>query len=205
MCGFIFTTKLMSENIDNKKRKTLLGATVAVGTVASAGAVYPLLASMQPSARALAAGAPVEVDISPLQMGQQVTVEWRGKPVWIVRRDKKSVEDLKTLTDILADPDSDVEQQPEYAKNTHRSIKEEYLVVIGICTHLGCVPTYRPDIAPSDLGPDWIGGFFCPCHGSQFDLAGRVYSGVPAPTNLIVPPHKYLSETKILIGEGEKS
>ncbi|RLA08613.1 MAG: ubiquinol-cytochrome c reductase iron-sulfur subunit [Gammaproteobacteria bacterium] len=193
----------MSDNIDTKKRRTLLGATVAVGTVAGVGAVYPLLASMQPSARALAAGASVEIDISNLQIGQQVTVEWRGKPVWIVRRSKKSLEDLATLNDSLVDPNSDVPQQPEYAKNANRSIKDEFLVIVGICTHLGCVPTYRPDIAPADLGADWKGGFFCPCHGSTFDLAGRVYKGVPAPTNLVVPPYKYLSEAKLLIGEGE--
>jgi ubiquinol-cytochrome c reductase iron-sulfur subunit len=193
----------MSDKIDTKKRRTLLGATVAVGTVATVGAVYPLLASMQPSARALAAGASVEADISKLQMGQQVTVEWRGKPVWIVRRSKKSLTDLTTLNNLLTDPDSSEPQQPEYAKNPNRSIKDEFLVIVGICTHLGCVPTYRPDIAPADLGADWMGGFFCPCHGSTFDLAGRVYQGVPAPTNLVVPPHKYLSDNKLLIGEGE--
>jgi ubiquinol-cytochrome c reductase iron-sulfur subunit len=160
--------------------------------------------SMQPSARAQAAGAPVEADVSKLEPGQMMTVEWRGKPVWIVRRTEQNLKDLPSIEDMLLDPASDnVAQQPEYAKNTFRSLEDhkEYAVIIGICTHLGCSPTYRPDIAPADLGPEWKGGFFCPCHGSRFDLAGRVYSGVPAPKNLAIPPYQFLSETTILVGD----
>jgi ubiquinol-cytochrome c reductase iron-sulfur subunit len=161
----------------------------------------PFIASMQPSAKAQAAGAPVEADIAKLEPGQRIIVEWRGKPVWIVRRTKEMLEALPSLDGQLRDPQSEVaSQQPSYAKNSHRAIKEEYLVVVGICTHLGCSPTYRPELAPADLGADWKGGFFCPCHGSRFDLAGRVYQGVPAPTNLEVPPYKYLSDSRIIVG-----
>ena len=154
-----------------------------------------------PSERAKAAGAPVEVDISKLEAGQKINVEWRGKPVWIVNRTKEQLDNLAKLEDKLLDPKSDGKMQPEYAKNTARAIKPEILVAVGICTHLGCSPTHRPDIGPADLGADWMGGFFCPCHGSKFDLAGRVYKGVPAPTNLEIPPHKYLSDTRVLIGD----
>jgi ubiquinol-cytochrome c reductase iron-sulfur subunit len=159
---------------------------------------------MQPSARAQAAGAPVEADISKLEDGQLLIFEWRGQPVWIVRRGSKSLASLRAVEEKLADPESEREQQPDYARNEHRSINAEVMVLVGICTHLGCSPKYRPELAPVDLGADWQGGFFCPCHGSKFDLAGRVYAGVPAPTNLVVPPHKYLSDTRILIGvDGE--
>jgi ubiquinol-cytochrome c reductase iron-sulfur subunit len=156
---------------------------------------------MNPSARAKSAGAPVEADISKLEPGGLLRVKWRGKPVWIVRRTEQNLADLEGLDGILADPASDVPQQPEYARNAHRSRKPEFLVAVGICTHLGCSPTYRPEVAAADLGADWKGGFFCPCHGSKFDLAGRVYAGVPAPTNLEVPPYQYLGETTILIGD----
>jgi ubiquinol-cytochrome c reductase iron-sulfur subunit len=132
-----------------------------------------------------------------------MTVEWRGKPVWIVRRTEQNMKDLPTLDGSLADPASEMPQQPEYTKNANRSIKPELVVLVGICTHLGCSPTYRPEAAPADLGAEWKGGFFCPCHGSRFDLAGRVYKGVPAPKNLEVPPYKFLSDTKILIGVDE--
>ena len=155
---------------------------------------------MSPSARAKAAGAPVEVDISKLEAGQRVIVEWRGKPVWVLRRTKALLDSLEAVKDELRDVESDSSDQPEYAKNAHRSIDPEVLVMVGICTHLGCSPTFRPDIAPADLGADWQGGFFCPCHGSKFDISGRVYKGVPAPTNLEVPPYQYLSDTRILIG-----
>ena len=172
-----------------------------VGAVGTAFAVVPFLASLKPSARAQAAGAPVEADVSKLEPGERIIVEWRGKPIWIVRRTDQNIADLTSLNSVLADPASEVQQQPEYAKNEYRSIKPEYAVLIGICTHLGCSPTYRPDIAPADLGNEWKGGFFCPCHGSKFDLAGRVYAGVPAPTNLVVPPYHFLSDTRILVGE----
>jgi ubiquinol-cytochrome c reductase iron-sulfur subunit len=191
----------MTEGIDDKsKRRFLIAATTVVGGVGAGFASVPFVLSMRPSAKTQAAGAPVEVDISKLEEGQKITVEWRGKPIWIVRRTAKNLEDLSSLRSKLSDPDSAVEQQPAYAKNATRSIKSEYLVVIGICTHLGCSPSYVKEDDPHDLGHDWKGGFFCPCHGSFFDLAGRVYQGVPAPTNLVVPPHAYLSDTRILVG-----
>jgi ubiquinol-cytochrome c reductase iron-sulfur subunit len=159
---------------------------------------------MQPSAKARAAGAPIRADISKLESGQMIRVKWRGKPVWIVKRTDSMIETLPSLNDQLRDPESVEPQQPPYAQNELRSIKPEILVLIGICTHLGCSPTYRPDVGAADLGGDaWKGGFFCPCHGSRFDLAGRVYKGVPAPLNLEVPPHRYLSEDEILVGEDE--
>jgi len=156
---------------------------------------------MQPSAKAKAAGAPVEADLSKLEPGQLMRVKWRGKPVWVVYRTERNLADLPTLDDQLRDPASDESQQPPYCKNEVRSIKPKYLIAVGICTHLGCSPTYRPDVAPADLGADWKGGFFCPCHGSRFDLAARVYKGVPAPLNLVIPPHQYLSETRLLVGD----
>jgi len=188
-------------DVDLKKRRLLTAATSVVGAVGAGYVVYPFLASWAPSEKAKAAGAPVEADISKLEPGQLLRVKWRGKPVWIVRRTEQNLQDLTSLESLLADPNSEMPQQPEYAKNPHRSIKPEFLLAIGICTHLGCSPTFRPEVAPADLGADWKGGFFCPCHGSRFDLAARVYSGVPAPTNLVIPPHQYLSDTRILIGE----
>jgi ubiquinol-cytochrome c reductase iron-sulfur subunit len=159
--------------------------------------------SMLPSARAQAAGAPVEADVSKLEPGQMMTVEWRGKPVWIVRRTEQNLEELPKLDDQLLDPKSEADQQPEYAKNELRARESRpaYAVLVGICTHLGCSPTYRPEIAPADLGPEWKGGFFCPCHGSRYDLSGRVYQGMPAPKNLVVPPYQFLSENVILVGD----
>lgn len=192
----------MSENqVDNSKRRFLVAATGAAGAVAAAGVATPFVLTFLPSERAKAAGAPVEVDISKLEAGQKINVEWRGKPVWIVNRTKEQLTNLAKLDDKLLDPKSDGDMQPEYAKNASRAIKPEIFVAVGICTHLGCSPTHRPDIGPADLGADWLGGFFCPCHGSKFDLAGRVYKGVPAPKNLEIPPHKYLSDTRVLIGE----
>ncbi|MGD8588296.1 MAG: ubiquinol-cytochrome c reductase iron-sulfur subunit [Chromatiales bacterium] len=191
-----------AEGVDLKKRRTLTLATSAVGVVGAGFVIYPFLAAWAPSEKAKAAGAPVEADISKLELGQIMSVKWRGKPVWIVHRTERNLKDLPTLDPLLLDPNSDdTGQQPEYCKNPTRSIKPDYLVAIGICTHLGCSPTYRPDIAPADLGPEWKGGFFCPCHGSRFDLAARVFSGVPAPKNLEIPPHQYLSDTTILIGQ----
>ncbi len=186
--------------VDPGRRRFLTAATTVVGAVGTAFAVVPFLASLKPSARAQAAGAPVEADISKLEPGERIIIEWRGKPIWIVRRTKQMLNDLPTLDDMLSDPESQVPQQPEYAKNEYRSIEPEYLVLIGICTHLGCSPTYRPDVAPPDLGPEWKGGFFCPCHGSRFDLAGRVFKGVPAPTNLVVPPYRFLADTRVQVG-----
>jgi ubiquinol-cytochrome c reductase iron-sulfur subunit len=195
----------MSEmSVDPGKRRFLVTMSSAVGGIAVLGAAIPFVVSMTPSARARAAGAPVEVDLSKIEPGMQLAVEWRGKPVWVVNRTPEMLELLKKNEDSLIDPASDNSaQQPDYCKNPTRAINPRYLVVVGICTHLGCSPSYRPELAPADLGANWTGGWFCPCHGSRFDLAARVYSGSPAPTNLVIPPHKYLSETKVLIGEDQ--
>jgi len=191
----------MSEGADMKKRRFLTATTSVIGAVGVVGVAVPFIASWQPSTRAKAAGAPVEADISKLGPGELLRVKWRGKPVWIMRRTEKNLEDLKTLDPKLADPASDMPQQPEYAKNPHRSRKPEIWVAVGICTHLGCSPTYGPEVAPEDLGPAWVGGFYCACHGSRFDLAGRVYSGVPAPTNLVIPPYQFLDDNTVLVGD----
>jgi ubiquinol-cytochrome c reductase iron-sulfur subunit len=192
----------MSGNeVNPSRRRFLTAATTVIGGVGVAFALVPFISSMQPSAKARAAGAPVRADISKLEPGQMIRVKWRGKPVWIVNRTQAMLDTLPTLDGQLRDPESQQSEQPDYAKNEYRSIKPLYLVLIGICTHLGCSPTFRPDVAPADLGKDWKGGFFCPCHGSRFDLAGRVFQGVPAPLNLPVPPHRYLSATELLIGD----
>lgn len=196
------STDGVDDRVDLGKRRFLTAAATVVGGVGAVYAATPFVTSMQPSARAQAAGAPVEVDISKLEPGQRLTVEWRGKPVWIVRRTEEVLKTLSGIGDRLRDPKSQVEtQQPSYAQNEFRSIKPELFVVIGICTHLGCSPTYRPDAGAADLGADWPGGFFCPCHGSRFDLAGRVFQGVPAPTNLEVPPYSFLGDARLLVGE----
>jgi len=192
---------MSGDNTNTSRRRFLTAATTVVGAVGVGFALVPFVSSMQPSARARAAGAPVRADISKLEPGQMVRVKWRGKPVWLVRRTEKMLEVLPTLDSKVSDPESLESEQPPYAQNEYRSIKPEVLVTVGICTHLGCSPTYRPDAGAADLGADWEGGFFCPCHGSKFDLAGRVYKGVPAPTNLAIPPHRYLSETELVIGE----
>jgi len=192
---------MSAAGVDLKKRRFLTTATSAVAGVGAVFVAVPFLGSWAPSAKARAAGAPVEANISKLEPGQMMTVKWRGKPVWVVRRTKQNLADLSKLTDQLLDPNSEMDQQPEYCKNEYRSRKPEYLVAVGVCTHLGCSPTYRPDMAPADLGADWVGGFFCPCHGSRFDLATRVYSGVPAPKNLEIPKYYFKSEAVVLIGE----
>ncbi len=189
---------MSGEEVDKEKRKFLVTATSVLGGVGAGFVATPLISSWMPSARAMAAGAPVQVDISKLEQGQQVTVEWRGKPVWIIRRTKAMLNTLKTHNDKLRDPDSFVEQQPEYAKNEFRSRKPEYLVLVGVCTHLGCSPKFKPDLG--ELGPSWPGGFYCPCHGSTFDLSGRVFQGVPAPINLQVPPYFFESEQLLVVG-----
>ncbi len=192
---------MSADAVDTSKRRFLTAATAVVGGVGTAFVLVPFISAWNPSAKARAAGAPVEADISKLEPGQMMTVEWRGKPIWIVHRTEQNLKDLPTLNDQLLDPASEMPQQPEYCKNEYRSRKPEYLVAVGICTHLGCSPTYRPEMAPDDLGADWKGGFFCPCHGSRFDLATRVYLGFPAPKNLEIPPYYYLSDTRILVGE----
>ncbi|HEB97714.1 MAG TPA: ubiquinol-cytochrome c reductase iron-sulfur subunit [Sedimenticola thiotaurini] len=189
---------------DRGRRRFLTAATGLMGGLGIAAVAVPFLSALKPSARARSAAAPVRVDISAIEPGQQITVKWRGKPVWILRRTPamRRVLVSAALRGRLRDPDSEVVgQQPAYARNALRSIRPEYLVLVGICTHLGCVPTFRPEKAPPDLGPDWPGGYFCPCHGSRFDFAGRVYKGVPAPTNLVVPPHSYSSGLEIVVGE----
>lgn len=192
----------MSEGVDHDKRRFLTLLTSAVGVVGAGFAATPFVLSMTPSARAKAAGGPIEADISKLEPGQLMTVEWRGKPVWILRRDKAMLDHLGDHADVLADPDSKVtDQQPTYAQNANRSIKPEILVLVGICTHLGCSPQQKLAIGPaSGMGESWPGGFFCPCHGSRFDLAGRVFQGVPAPLNLPVPAYRFVNDNTLLIG-----
>ncbi|TQV80189.1 ubiquinol-cytochrome c reductase iron-sulfur subunit [Exilibacterium tricleocarpae] len=183
------------------RRRFLTAATSVVGAAGVVGVAVPFVGSWNPSAKARAAGAPVKVNIGNIEPGGMVTEEWRGKPVYIVRRTQAALDTIPKLDDVVVDPRSEEPQQPDYAKNPHRSIKEEFLILVGLCTHLGCAPIYRPDVGAEDLGGDeWLGGFFCPCHGSKFDLAGRVYQSVPAPTNLVVPPHSYESASVVVIG-----
>lgn len=189
---------------DSSRRKFLTIATSVVGAVGVAAAAVPFIASWQPSERAKAAGADVEVDISGIQIGQLIRVMWRSKPVWIVRRTPELLASLSSLEGQLRDPNSEVEQQPAYAKNQYRSIKEEYLVLVGICTHLGCSPQHLADGAFEEYAEGIPEGFFCPCHGSKFDMAGRVFAGVPAPYNLVVPPYMYVDDNTIIIGSDEE-
>ena len=192
---------MTDDAVDEGRRRFLTGSTTLVGGVGGAVAVWPFVASMSPSARALTAGAPVEVDIGRMEPGQKLDLIWRKQPVWIVRRTAEMLASLAAAELPLRDPASDNRaQQPEFARNGHRSLRPEYLVLVGVCTHLGCNPTYRLDRA-EELGADWRGGFFCACHGSRFDLAGRVYSNVPANANLRVPPYRFLSDARLLIGE----
>lgn len=191
----------MESHVIDPRRRQLLAATVGVGGIGVVATSVPFVASMSPSEAAKAAGAPVEVDLNQVAPGSLLTVEWRGRPVWVMHRTARILGLLGRHNDQLADPRSEEPQQPDYARNATRSIKPQYLIVIGICTHLGCIPVLRPDTAPADLGPDWPGGFYCPCHGSKFDFAGRVFKNVPAPFNLEVPPHAYLSDTRLMIGE----
>ena len=190
---------------DARRRRFLLGATTVLGGVGVAASAVPFVMSFFPSERAKAAGAPIEVDIGKIEAGQKIDAEWRGKVVWVINRTPEMIASLAKVAGQLADPNSEVPQQPPYAKNQTRSIKPPIFVAVGICTHLGCSPTYRRDVAPADLGSDWLGGFFCPCHQSKFDLAGRVYKGMPAPTNLVVPPHRYLTDTRLVVGEDAKA
>lgn len=198
----------MADNGVNKgRRRFLVGATSVVGAVGAVGVAVPFVASWQPSAKARAAGAPVQADISKLELGQRMTVEWRGRPIWIINRTPEMIERTESLTgDQLADPNSEVPQQPAYIDGGLRSIKPEIGVLIGICTHLGCSPLFRPEPDAEGVGVDnWPGGFFCPCHGSRFDLAGRVFNNVPAPTNLEVPPYRFENDDIIVIGEDEET
>ena len=197
---------MSDDSVDKGKRRFLVQLTSATAAVGAVGLVIPIVESMNPSARAAAAGAPVEVDISKIAPGEMITVVWRKKPIWILNRTEQNMVDLPKQDPLLTDPESNVPQQPPYCKNEYRSYKDhkKMWVAIGICTHLGCSPTYRPDVAPEDLGKNWVGGYFCPCHGSRFDLAGRVYAGSPAPTNLVIPPYRYVNNTTIIVGENPK-
>lgn len=187
------------DEVDQKRRCFLRRATTAVGGIGLAAAAVPFASYWLPSADTEAAGAPIKIDISGLKPRDQLTIPWRGMPIWVIYRDQEMLDTLSSLNNILRDPLCEHDQQPAYCKNITRSIKPQILVAIGICTHLGCVPTYRPDKA--SVSPDWLGGFYCPCHGSKYDLSGRVYQNVPAPLNLKIPRHEYLSETEILVGE----
>ena len=191
------------EKVD-KTRRTLLVATSIVGGAAGIGAAVPFVASMWPSERAKAAGAPIEVDISRLAPGELGVFEWRGKPVWVMKRTQDMLQGLKQDEARLTDPASKVDQQPDYAKNEFRSAKPDLMVLVGVCTHLGCSPKLKPADDKAEMGADWTGGFYCPCHGSKFDLAGRVFKGSPAPINLQVPPYAYLSDSTIVIGEDKE-
>lgn len=193
--------ELDSDAVDSNRRRFLTVATSAVGAAGAVGIAVPFLGSWNPSAKAKAAGAPVKADISKLEPGQMVVVEWRGKPVYVVHRTQEMLQALPGLNGELKDPNSAVSKQPAYITGEDRSIRPELLVIEGLCTHLGCAPKFRPEVGAADLGgDDWKGGFFCPCHGSKFDLAGRVYSGVPASSNLVVPPHSFESQNVVVIG-----
>jgi ubiquinol-cytochrome c reductase iron-sulfur subunit len=190
----------MTDDANLGRRHFLAVATAVTGGVGLVAAAVPFVASFRPSARAQALGAPVEVDISKVEPGALVKVEWRGRAIMILHRTVDMLGGLASVEGELADPGSEESLQPSYARNAHRSLRPEFLIIEGVCTHLGCAPTPRFDVAPADLGADWRGGFYCPCHGSKFDLAGRVYRGFPAPTNLSVPPHRFLTESALLIG-----
>lgn len=187
-------------DVSQGRRRFLIGATAAVGGVGVVGAAVPFVASWNPSAKAEAAGAPVTVNISKIEPGQQVTVEWRGMPVWLIRRTDEMLSNIEKLNDKVKDPQSESPQQPPYVEGILRSLKPEIAVLVGICTHLGCVPSYRPEVAPADLGDEWLGGLFCPCHGTRYDMAGRVYKAQPAPLNLQVPPYRYDDDETLTIG-----
>jgi len=191
---------MSSDGVNTGRRRFLTAATSAVGVAGVVGIAVPFVGSWNPSAKAKAAGAPVKADISKLEPGQMVVVEWRGKPVYVVNRTESQLQELPALNDQLKDPDSLVSEQPDYIKGIDRSIRPELLVIVGLCTHLGCAPKFRPEVGAADLGADWQGGFFCPCHGSKFDLSGRVYSGVPASANLVVPPYSFEDDKILVIG-----
>jgi ubiquinol-cytochrome c reductase iron-sulfur subunit len=198
-------TAIVTDRVDEKRRRILIVAPAAAGAGAGVGIAAPFVASGFPSARALAAGAPVEVDVSKIEPGQQITVSWRGKPVWILHRTKDMLDRLPANAPLLSDPESKEPQQPKYIKGVDRSIKPEYLVAVGVCTHLGCTPNLKKEVgAASDMGPNWPGGYYCPCHGSRFDLAARVFKGSPAPKNLVIPPYHYASNAVVVVGEDPK-
>ncbi len=192
---------MSSDTVNSGRRRFLTAATSAVGVAGVVGIAVPFVGSWNPSAKAEAAGAPVKFDISKIEAGQMAVVEWRGKPVYVLRRTEQQLADLERLDVRLKDPESEISDQPAYIQGRERSIVPEIMVFVGLCTHLGCAPKFRPEVGAADLGgDDWLGGFFCPCHGSKFDLAGRVYSGVPASANLVVPPHTFEDELTLVVG-----
>ncbi|MCH2338655.1 ubiquinol-cytochrome c reductase iron-sulfur subunit [Pseudomonas sp. NPDC047963] len=196
---------MSNDGVNAGRRRFLVAATSVVGAAGAVGAAVPFVGSWFPSAKAKAAGAPVRVNISKIEPGQQMVAEWRGQPVFIVRRTDEALANLDKLTDTVADPRSEASVQPAYVDPQVRSIKPEVLIVVGLCTHLGCAPSFRPEVAAADLGADWLGGYFCPCHGSKYDMAGRVYKGQPAPLNLPVPPHTYETDSVVIIGVDQES
>lgn len=192
---------MSDDGVNATRRKFLTAATSTVGAAGAVGIMVPFVGSWNPSAKAKAAGAPVKFDISKMEPGQMVNVEWRGKPVYVMYRTQEQLDALPGLDDQLKDPQSEISVQPEYVTGVARAIRPEILVVEGLCTHLGCAPKFRPEVGAADLGgAAWMGGFFCPCHGSKFDLSGRVYAGVPASANLIVPPYSFEGENLLVIG-----
>lgn len=191
---------MSNDGVNAGRRRFLVAATSVVGAAGAVGAAVPFVGSWFPSAKAKAAGAPVKVNISKIEPGQQIVAEWRGQPVFILNRTEEMLQALPKIDAELADPNSQASVQPEYVNPEVRSIKPEILVLVGLCTHLGCSPSFRPEVAPADLGAQWVGGYFCPCHGSRYDLAGRVYKSQPAPLNLPVPPHSYESADVIILG-----
>ena len=195
---------MANDGVDKGRRRFLTATTAVVGGVGVVVAAVPFIKSWQPSARAKTAGAPVEADISKLEVGQMIMVEWRGQPIWIVRRTQAQLEALPSQNPRLKDPDSSNEdQQPKFAQNEYRSRKPELLVLVGLCTHLGCAPKLHAELKPEPFDPEWQGGFYCPCHKSRFDMAGRVYDGVPAPSNLIIPPYYFVDDNHVMIGLAE--
>jgi len=204
------STEGVNNGVDTSRRRFLTIAASGMGVIGGAAVVWPLLASLRPSAKAQAAGAPVVIDLAACEPGQKISVTWRGRAIWVVHRTPEMLASLSKVEGELTDPNCEstdthggLPLQPDYAKNETRSIKPDYLVMIGSCTHLGCIPSYRPDHPAPDIAADWEGGFFCPCHGSRFDLAGRVFKGSPAPKNLVVPPHKYLDDATVVVGEDQ--
>jgi ubiquinol-cytochrome c reductase iron-sulfur subunit len=191
---------MSNDGVNVGRRRFLVAATSVVGAAGAVGAAVPFVGSWFPSAKAKAAGAPVKVNVAKIEPGQQIVAEWRGKPVFIVRRTEEILANLAKIEGSMADPESKASVQPTYVDPKVRSIKPELLVVEGLCTHLGCAPSFRPEVAPADLGADWVGGYFCPCHGSRYDLAGRVYKAQPAPLNLPVPPYSFETDEVIIIG-----
>ena len=191
------------DGVNQERRRFLITTTSIVGVAGMAGAAIPFVSSWKPSAKAKAAGAPVKVNVSKLEEGQQIVVEWRGRPVFLVRRTPAQLENIQKQDSRVSDPKSKVPQQPSYCQNEFRSRKKDLFVVVGICTHLGCSPKYLPEVKPMDFDPQWLGGYHCPCHGSMFDMAGRVFKGVPAPTNLDVPPYYFESEHVVVVGEDQ--